>query len=60
MTETRTCQSVKHLRTAVGANRLRHIRSGRGGKLSFHRDWLDAYLRSLENGDAGTPQAVSA
>lgn len=54
-----TRQSAKHLRTAVGTQQLRHIRSGRGGKLSFNRDWLDAYMRSLENGDAA-PETVTA
>jgi hypothetical protein len=52
-------QPVKRLRTAVGANRIRHIRSGRGGQLSFHREWIDAYMRSLES-TASEAEAVSA
>lgn len=54
-----TGQPVKKLRSAVGGNRLRHIRSGRGGKLSFNRQWLDDYMLSLESDDTD-PQAVSA
>lgn len=48
-----TGRPVKHLRDAVGAGRLRHIRSGRGGKLSFNREWLDEYMHSLETTTTG-------
>ena len=44
-----TRRPVKHLRTAVRDQRLRHIRSGHGGKLSFNREWLDEYMHSLEH-----------
>jgi len=43
-----TGRPVKHLRAAVADRRIRHLRSGRGGKLSFQREWLDDYMLSLE------------
>jgi excisionase family DNA binding protein len=43
-----TRQPVKHLREAVGARQLRHLRRGRGGKLHFKRQWLDDYMDGLE------------
>lgn len=55
-----TRKSETTLRRAVRSRRLRSSREGGGGKLHFHRDWLDAHMLDPNAKIAADPQAATA